>query len=218
MKLYLAYGMNTNFAQMEKRCPAAKYICNVKLKDHQLVFRGVADVVTATGKTAEFALWMITEECEDALDRLEGFPKLYVKKYITTTLNNRRSRMMMYVMRDQKSREEFPAYDGYHSTLVEGYKECGLPLAQIEDAQKRAMETSNFVSKQRTTPIKQTGISRIAPQLPLAFKSTVPNYQREQGLFANVNRSLRVMEDDYDDYDDSRYNALFEKFIVKKGK
>ena len=214
MKLYLAYGMNTNHNEMARRCPAAKYIANVTLKDHQLVFRGVADVVPTPGKKVDCALWMITDACEAALDRLEGFPNFYVKKYVTTVIDGRRNRMMLYIMRKQDAKNQAPAYTGYHSCLLQGYSECGLPAEQIANAQKRA-ETCykaghGFVSRQRAKPIKRDASPRIAPQLPLSFgaQSTVPNYRREHGLFANLSNSLRPVRDDDDD---ERFNALFEK-------
>ena len=101
MKLYLAYGANTHFDAMDMRCPKARYICNITVNHHQLVFRGVADVAPKRGARVECALWLITPQDEAALDRFEGFPNLYVKKYITTHILGRRHRVMLYVMRNQ---------------------------------------------------------------------------------------------------------------------
>lgn len=38
--LYLAYGSNLNLEQMAYRCPTAKPVGQVVLKDYQLLFRG----------------------------------------------------------------------------------------------------------------------------------------------------------------------------------
>lgn len=138
MKLYLAYGANTNREQMAVRCPDARYVCNVTLQDHRLVFRGVADVVQKSGAKVECAMWAITENCEKALDRFEGFPYMYVKRYITTHLNGKRHRVMLYVMHSQPTRGQHIPPESYERTLRDGYKTHGLPLRQINDAIRRA--------------------------------------------------------------------------------
>ena len=53
---YLAYGSNLNLEQMAHRCPTAKPVGPVVLKDYQLLFRGghggsVATVELFKGKT-----------------------------------------------------------------------------------------------------------------------------------------------------------------------
>lgn len=140
MKLYLAYGANTNREQMKVRCPAARYICNIKLENHRLVFRGVADVVQKSGSNVECAMWAITPECEKSLDRFEGFPYMYVKRYITTHLNGHRHRVMLYVMRAQSTRGQSLPPKSYEETLRGGYRDHGLPLRQIDNAMRRAAE------------------------------------------------------------------------------
>lgn len=138
MKLYLAYGANTNHRSMAGRCPDAKYICNMTLHHHRLVFRGVADVVAVRGARAVCALWAISAKDEEALDRFEGYPHLYVKKYVNMLFRGRKHRVMFYVMRDRKY-EAVPS-DIYEACLREGYTECGMPLAQIDNAIERAKE------------------------------------------------------------------------------
>lgn len=206
MKLYLAYGANTNFSSMDLRCPAAKYVCNLDLKDHQLVFRGVADVVPLKGKKVECALWTITEECERSLDTFEGFPTFYVKKYVRVWLKGRWVRIMFYLMRKQERRAQSPAYSGYEQTLRQGYADCGMSVAQIDDALKRAI-ASNFVSVQRKAPMRQKGNPRIAPQLPLPY---MPNYRRAEGLFKATNAPPK--EPPSDETSDKYYENMFTRF------
>lgn len=138
MKLYLAYGANTNFANMKSRCPAAKYICNITLHHHRLAFRGVADVVPQRGAKTVCALWLITPECEASLDVAEGFPYTYVKRYVTLHLRDKRHRVMFYVMSRQSSRGEFVPPEAYEECLRTGYSECGMNERQIENAIERA--------------------------------------------------------------------------------
>lgn len=133
-KLYLAYGANTNRDHMRRRCPAAQYICNLTVPDHQLIFRGVADVVYAPGRETQCALWLITPKCEAALDAFEGFPYGYTKKYINIELDDRRHRAMLYVMTVQRRRGQHEPYPSYEECLREGYADCGLPGEQIDEA------------------------------------------------------------------------------------
>lgn len=141
MKLYFAYGANTNLAQMARRCPSARYVCNVTLRNHQLVFRGVADVVPARDKTVRGALWLITPACEQALDGFEGFPLLYVKRYVTVRIAGKRRRIMFYVMRNRRY-EGLPSAS-YEECLRTGYGDCGMPEAQIDDAIQRAARSAS---------------------------------------------------------------------------
>ena len=140
MKLYLAYGANTNLSHMKVRCPQAKYVCNITLNHHHLVFRGVADVIPVRGGRVECAMWLITPKDEEALDRFEGFPSFYVKKYVRVRIKDRWSRVMLYVMRNQKDRAQSEGYGSYVETLRAGYRDCGLPLTQIDRAQQRVKE------------------------------------------------------------------------------
>jgi len=52
--LYFAYGSNMHAAQMNERCPSAKFVCRGKLPSHRLAFTlrsysrrcGVADILS----------------------------------------------------------------------------------------------------------------------------------------------------------------------------
>lgn len=136
MKLYLGYGANTNLVNMKLRCPDAEYVCNVTLKHFQLVFRGVADVIPKRDAQVVCALWVISAEDEKNLDVFEGFPSLYIKRYITIRIAGQRRRCMMYVMRHREWQEEPPM--AYENTLRVGYDDCGMPQQQIDEAIQRA--------------------------------------------------------------------------------
>lgn len=81
MTIYLAYGSNLNKAQMAMRCPDATPLQVIMLPDYRLVFKGVADIIPAKGWKVPVAMWRITEKCEKALDRYEGYPTLYRKEF-----------------------------------------------------------------------------------------------------------------------------------------
>ena len=98
--LYLAYGMNTNIDQMASRCPNAISLGRVDIPDHRLVFRGVADIEVSVGDVLQTVMWWITDDCELALDMLEGFPTFYGKKYFDINISNRdhKDKAMIYQM------------------------------------------------------------------------------------------------------------------------
>lgn len=162
MKLYLAYGANTNLGNMSTRCPDAKYVCNITLHHHKLVFRGVADVAAHRGAKVVCALWLISPKDEEALDGFEGFPYTYVKRYVTVHLQGKRHRAMFYVMRTRRYEMEPSA--AYEACLREGYAQCGMPIGQIDKAIERANkwratnantkvgDTSSWASKKSAKP------------------------------------------------------------------
>ena len=81
-KIYFAYGANTNKDAMAIRCPKAKVICAGHITNFRLKFNNVADIVatdSSYGVDAPCVIWEITKDCEERLDRFEGFPELYSK-------------------------------------------------------------------------------------------------------------------------------------------
>lgn len=141
-KIMISYGMNTCPKQMAIRCPQARALGAARLPHHALVFRGVADIVPMEGSDVHGALWSITSNCEKALDRLEGYPYLYIKKTVTVALPaGGTCKAMVYAMARHASPERLmiaPPGRFYHQMLTEGYSHFGLPLSQIEDAVEAA--------------------------------------------------------------------------------
>tara|TARA_R110000851_G_scaffold131282_1_gene265111 strand:+ start:1262 stop:1789 length:528 start_codon:yes stop_codon:yes gene_type:complete len=127
--LYGAYGSNLNKDQMRIRCPSANPVASYDLKGHALKFRGVADVECAAKNSAVgLGLWRITKTCEKALDRYEGFPNLYTKKFIHTHYG----KVMLYVMCDQDS--IYPPSDGYLNGIATGYFDFNLDNHLLKEA------------------------------------------------------------------------------------
>lgn len=127
--IYLAYGSNLNKAQMSMRCPDAKPLGVIMLPEYRLVFRGVADIIPAKGWKAPVAMWSITEKCEEALDRYEGFPSLYRKEYF----NNQKTGAvyMAYVMNSHGL--SMPP-SGYLAAIRQGYKDFGIDQIHVDAA------------------------------------------------------------------------------------
>ena len=120
-KFYFAYGMNTNVSEMSKRCPKATSLGKCLLENFELRFRIHADIDLVPGSAMEGVLWEITPECEQALDRLEGYPYYYNK--INVVLDDN-TVAMAYIM-NKKGKQEPPGLS-YEKCLIEGYTSHGL--------------------------------------------------------------------------------------------
>jgi hypothetical protein len=100
------------------------------LPDYELVFRSVADVQEAPGKQVEGALFEITKDCERALDRYEGYPRLYTKKVVDD--------IMFYTMVDKD--RVYPPSEGYLWTIVHGYKDCEISTEDLSRAVNESID------------------------------------------------------------------------------
>jgi len=136
-KLYVAYGSNLNMSQMQIRCPAARPMGPVVIDGWRLVFRGVADIVPAEGHQVMGGLWEITEDCEAALDRYEGYPNLYGKHHFSMEDGNE---VMTYVMISGGIR--LPV-DPYFHTIEQGYEDFGLDTDTLWAAWRSACRNAD---------------------------------------------------------------------------
>jgi hypothetical protein len=126
--------MNTNIAEMSSRCPKAINLGRCTLKGFELKFRLHADIDEVDGSEMEGVLWDITEDCERALDRLEGYPFYYNKIEVIVIPHepvnkNTRILAMAYIM-NTKGQEEPPS-TGYEDCLIEGYTANGLNVEKL---------------------------------------------------------------------------------------
>ena len=126
---YFAYGMNTNLAEMARRCPSARSLGAAQALNHQFEFKMFATVVPTVGVHTDGVLWDITDTCEQALDRLEGYPTFYDKKSVLVKHNGSIVRAMTYIMYPFEQLS-YPS-ESYVQMLEEGYIAHGLDLDQI---------------------------------------------------------------------------------------
>jgi len=77
----------------------------------------------------ECALWRITDDCEQSLDQLEGYPFYYDKKEVVIQHQGKTIRPMIYYMKDN-SALDMPAKH-YLDMVVEGYREHKMDINQI---------------------------------------------------------------------------------------
>lgn len=138
-KLYLAYGANVCPTIFAQRCPNARRLGTVELRDYMLVFRGVADLVRQPGATAVAVVWEISATDEEALDKHESLGTRYMKRLIDLDVAGERRTAMMYVMvkRLKEKGQQLP-YAAYEACLKQGYAGAGLDVERIEKAKARA--------------------------------------------------------------------------------
>lgn len=138
---YGAYGSNLNVGQMAVRCPNAIPVTGETLDGWRLVFRGVADIVPDASSSVQLGLWLITDECEKALDRYEGFPRLYTKEFIELKTEERSTSIMIYRMTDDYAIN--PPTPSYLSTITHGYDDFDL------DREKLTLPIQHSYNKER---------------------------------------------------------------------
>ena len=106
-RLFAAYGVGVNRAEMAKRCPTAKLLGASTLRNHRLTFRGahaaaVANIEPEKGWNVPVLVWEITSADEAALDLYEGFPHLFEKQQVRLRLGGKFVNCMTYVMRGDR--------------------------------------------------------------------------------------------------------------------
>jgi len=137
VKLYFAYGMNTNREEMAYRCPGARAIGKAILPGYRLEFKSFATIVPNPGESVEGVLWIITDSDESALDMLEGYPEFYDKKTVSVEHDNQLYIAMTYIMGPRE--QGYAPSDGYYSMVSEGYQSFGLSQQQLLDAKNRSI-------------------------------------------------------------------------------
>ena len=126
-KLYFAYGANMHPENMRYRCPDAHPVSTLFLKDWQLQFYSHATIEPKKGAVTPGVLWSITEYCELALDRFEGFPYYYTK----STWRQGNQEFFFYEMAGNKIGRPSTCYI---EDIEDSYDYWRLPVGLLEDA------------------------------------------------------------------------------------
>ncbi len=90
---YFGYGSNLSLSQMDRRCPASRYVGVGRLSNYRWIIneRGYANIVESTIATTEThapdvvygLIYLLTPEDEARLDVNEGVPDAYTKEMMT---------------------------------------------------------------------------------------------------------------------------------------
>ena len=145
--LYFAYGSNLDLEQMAQRCPDAEIVGPVRLENYELRFRGsgFATVAPKKGSTVHGLVWKITPNCEQSLDRYEGYPRHYTKETVTVKdAAGAEIPVMVYIMAEPYCRQ--PA----------------LPVDSLRDAWSRTIDEvwSGRIDKPKRAPERNRGPER----------------------------------------------------------
>ena len=155
--LYIAYGSNLNLSQMEQRCPTARVIGALEIKDYELVFRGsrysaVGTIEPCEGSNVPILLWGIQPEDEKSLDRYEGYPNFYEKENMEIVLNGRTVSAMVYVM--THGHELGIPSERYKRSIEDGYMDAGFDTDILQNAvdktKVKMQEVMNDIDEQES--------------------------------------------------------------------
>lgn len=130
--LYFAYASNLSKEYMLSRCPNATPIKKAALKGYKLVFNELADIVVDENKNVKGALYVISKQELEELDRLEGYPLLYdrITIEVEDDLGSKYD-AVTYIM-EEKALQAPPEH--YYQLLVKGYEDWDLAMEFLEEA------------------------------------------------------------------------------------
>ena len=200
-KLYLAYGSNLAKSQMRRRCPSARALGSIMLKDAKLVFRGVADVIYSAGSQVPVGVWRIYRDDEEALDRYEGIRSGYYSKELVELDDG--SEALLYVM---NSKGIYPPTQQYYDIVRQGYRDFGLDMDYLHKALAESYE--------RKKPTEATERRRAKQQRNLQRLAKMP-----EGMDAKVKariidleaRRAAEMEEEEEDVSDDEFHGEIHK-------
>lgn len=132
-RLYFAYGANINIWDMEYRCPEARPVGALELRDWRLEFYSHATIEPHAGSSVRGVLWTLTAPCEQALDLFEGHPVYYTKREWTQDGQT----FFFYEMTHPRSGR--PHRD-YIMGIADGYLHWHLPVDHIGQALERTYD------------------------------------------------------------------------------
>lgn len=187
-RLYVAYGSNLNLYQMKVRCPTARLIGTGIVKDHELQFKGRSNSAFATiapkdGSWVPVAVWELQSKDEKALDRYEGYPSHYFKRFVPVEMKNGKTISGMVYIMNLRQNFGVPS-DTYVHTVSEGYRSCRLDMSVLKDA------------------IRQS-VSRYADSISDRIINTIGHDQQISLFdFDNADIDEDISEADEDDYFD----------------
>ena len=143
--LYLAYGSNLSIERMRSRCQDAEAIGRAMIPGYRLLFKKSQSGFYATiEQDANCAVpvlaYLISDYDEALLDRCEGYPRHYYKRYFQLSIrtlesgrpSGKRRKCMAYVLHEDRLLGE-PSME-YFNLLYEGYRRWGFDTAVLEKA------------------------------------------------------------------------------------
>ena len=142
---YLAYGSNLSIERMKGRCPDAEVVGRAMIPGYRLLFKKSQSGFYATiEQDANCAVpvlaYMISDYDEALLDRCEGYPRHYYKRYFQLPIcalesgkpKGKMRKCMVYVLHEDRQLGE-PSME-YFNLVHEGYERWGFDTAILDKA------------------------------------------------------------------------------------
>jgi gamma-glutamylcyclotransferase (GGCT)/AIG2-like uncharacterized protein YtfP len=117
---------------MNHRCPKAVSLGAAVLPGFRFEFKSFATVVADYQSDTVGVVWEISDDCEDALDVLEGYPVYYTKQIVTVLIDGVPHTAMTYLMYPDEVLN-LPS-NSYYDLVADGYEDHGISLDQLDDA------------------------------------------------------------------------------------
>lgn len=134
--IYIAYGSNLNLEQMKRRCPDSIYLGNAIFPSHSLAYKGHDTGFLTVEKNSDYnievGLFLISKKDEIKLDRYEGYPHFYDKKY-TYIKNDDNMFLATYYEINEDLDYKVPSLN-YLDIVTKGYNNCNISKQQLKDA------------------------------------------------------------------------------------
>lgn len=138
--LYFAYASNMHRAQMERWCPASRFLRAAALKGFRFVYDGfsvtwdgaVANIVKSEAETVWGALYEVTTRDRVTLDAFEGYPRDYDHRDVE--VKDRDGNVLRAMTYFRTGRATGKPHPDYERIVIDGAKECGLPDDYIDKA------------------------------------------------------------------------------------
>ena len=173
-KYYLAYGSNLNLEQMKYRCPTAKPIGKMNLKDYRLVYKGLADnfayltIEKSKGSVVPLGLFEVSYFDILSLDDYEGYPNSYSKFYIPIQVEGKNKKALIYIM--NKSYNYHIPSKKYVATCLQGYNDFDFDINILNPA---LYDTTDNFPKKLTKKINPNSWDLLSSQILKLWDSSV---------------------------------------------
>jgi gamma-glutamylcyclotransferase (GGCT)/AIG2-like uncharacterized protein YtfP len=136
--LYFAYASNMHRGQMQRWCPASRFLKPASLAGFRFVYDGysvtwdgaVANIVKSDTEIVWGVLYEVTERDRLTLDAFEGYPREYDHRDVE--VRDRGGNVSRAVTYFRTGRAPGPPHPDYERIVIDGAKESGLPDEYID--------------------------------------------------------------------------------------
>jgi gamma-glutamylcyclotransferase (GGCT)/AIG2-like uncharacterized protein YtfP len=136
--LYFAYASNMHRGQMQRWCPASRFLKTASLPGFRFVYDGfsvtwdgaVANIVKSDTDAVWGVLYEVTERDRLTLDAFEGYPRDYDHRDVE--VRDRDGNVRRAVTYFRTGRAPGPPHPDYERIVIDGAKESGLPEDYID--------------------------------------------------------------------------------------